>query len=185
MELLPALERVINYREKIKGGADTQKSGIQTDYVNLARDISFVLGDCFGRGDVSFLTRYSRYCAQRIKKLSRSRQSEDLLSNLRKYLLTSVAPLPPIPGGLSLQGLPRPVIACSRCRSRKTRCDGKLPTCTVCERAGKADTCSRADEDFAEGMEKGSVAPSTATGTVACWICGSLVSGIYSQTLWR
>ncbi|KAL4750135.1 hypothetical protein BDW72DRAFT_119515 [Aspergillus terricola var. indicus] len=47
----------------------------------------------------------------------------------------------------------RPVAACSRCRTAKIRCDGKLPACSACERAGKADTCSSSDE-FPRGKER-------------------------------
>jgi Fungal specific transcription factor domain/Fungal Zn(2)-Cys(6) binuclear cluster domain len=52
----------------------------------------------------------------------------------------------------------RPVAACSRCRSAKIKCDGKLPACTACERAGKADSCSGANDDFAKGRERSYVA---------------------------
>ncbi|KAL5000469.1 fungal-specific transcription factor domain-containing protein [Aspergillus recurvatus] len=47
----------------------------------------------------------------------------------------------------------RPVAACSRCRTAKIRCDGKLPACSACERAGKAETCSSSDE-FPRGKER-------------------------------
>ncbi|KAI9369955.1 fungal-specific transcription factor domain-containing protein [Aspergillus egyptiacus] len=47
----------------------------------------------------------------------------------------------------------RPVAACSRCRTAKIKCDGKLPACSACERAGKADTCSSSDE-FPRGKER-------------------------------
>jgi Fungal specific transcription factor domain/Fungal Zn(2)-Cys(6) binuclear cluster domain len=52
----------------------------------------------------------------------------------------------------------RPVAACSRCRNAKIKCDGKLPACTACERAGKADSCSGANDDFAKGRERSYVA---------------------------
>lgn len=52
----------------------------------------------------------------------------------------------------------RPVAACSRCRSAKIKCDGKLPACTACERAGKADSCSGANDDYAKGKERSYVA---------------------------
>jgi len=52
----------------------------------------------------------------------------------------------------------RPVAACSRCRSAKIRCDGKLPACSACERAGKPKECSSANDDFARGKERSYVA---------------------------
>lgn len=39
----------------------------------------------------------------------------------------------------------RAVAACQRCRNAKTRCDGKLPSCTACEKVGKADACVSAN----------------------------------------
>ncbi|KAL4920264.1 fungal-specific transcription factor domain-containing protein [Aspergillus aurantiobrunneus] len=47
----------------------------------------------------------------------------------------------------------RPVAACSRCRTAKIKCDGKLPACSACERAGRTDTCSSSDE-FPRGKER-------------------------------
>ncbi|KAL9092329.1 MAG: hypothetical protein Q9165_004503 [Trypethelium subeluteriae] len=52
----------------------------------------------------------------------------------------------------------RPVAACSRCRSAKVKCDGKLPACSACERAGKADECSSTSDEFAKGKERNYVA---------------------------
>ncbi|KAK5958848.1 hypothetical protein OHC33_000692 [Knufia fluminis] len=52
----------------------------------------------------------------------------------------------------------RPVAACSRCRSNKVKCDGKLPACSACERAGKPRECSSANDDFARGKERSYVA---------------------------
>lgn len=52
----------------------------------------------------------------------------------------------------------RPVAACARCRSAKIKCDGKLPACSACERAGKAKECSSANDDFAKGKERSYVA---------------------------
>jgi hypothetical protein len=48
----------------------------------------------------------------------------------------------------------RPVAACSRCRAAKIKCDGKLPACSACERAGKANSCSGATDEFAKGKER-------------------------------
>ncbi|KAL1306760.1 hypothetical protein AAFC00_005423 [Neodothiora populina] len=48
----------------------------------------------------------------------------------------------------------RPVAACSRCRAAKIKCDGKLPSCTSCERAGKASDCSSTNDQFARGKER-------------------------------
>lgn len=48
----------------------------------------------------------------------------------------------------------RPVAACSRCRTAKIKCDGKLPACSACERAGKSSTCSGATDEFARGKER-------------------------------
>ena len=52
----------------------------------------------------------------------------------------------------------RPVAACSRCRGAKIKCDGRLPACTACERAGKASPCSGANDEFAKGKERSYVA---------------------------
>lgn len=52
----------------------------------------------------------------------------------------------------------RPVAACQRCRNAKIRCDGKLPVCTACEKAGKADACVSANGLFARGRERSYVA---------------------------
>lgn len=52
----------------------------------------------------------------------------------------------------------RPVAACSRCRTAKIKCDGKLPACSACERAGKASSCSGASDEFAKGKERSYVA---------------------------
>lgn len=48
----------------------------------------------------------------------------------------------------------RPVSACQRCRTAKVRCDGKLPACTACERAGRSAECSSANDQFARGKER-------------------------------
>ncbi|KAF1990748.1 hypothetical protein K402DRAFT_323885 [Aulographum hederae CBS 113979] len=52
----------------------------------------------------------------------------------------------------------RPVAACSRCRSAKVKCDGKLPACTACEKANKAAECSSTNDQFAKGKERSYVA---------------------------
>ncbi|KAJ6171125.1 hypothetical protein N7470_000192 [Penicillium chermesinum] len=52
----------------------------------------------------------------------------------------------------------RPVAACSRCRTAKIKCDGKLPACSACEKVGKASTCSSASDEFAKGKERSYVA---------------------------
>ncbi|KZF26430.1 putative C6 transcription factor [Xylona heveae TC161] len=52
----------------------------------------------------------------------------------------------------------RPVSACSRCRAAKIKCDGKLPACSACERSGKANECSSANDQFAKGKERSYVA---------------------------
>ncbi|QKX55877.1 uncharacterized protein TRUGW13939_02976 [Talaromyces rugulosus] len=52
----------------------------------------------------------------------------------------------------------RPVAACSRCRTAKIKCDGKLPSCSACERANKASSCSGASDEFARGKERSYVA---------------------------
>jgi len=52
----------------------------------------------------------------------------------------------------------RPVSACQRCRSAKVKCDGKLPACTACERAGRSTECSSANDQFARGKERSYVA---------------------------
>lgn len=48
----------------------------------------------------------------------------------------------------------RPVAACSRCRTAKIKCDGKLPACTSCERNGRADECTSTNDQFARGKER-------------------------------
>lgn len=52
----------------------------------------------------------------------------------------------------------RPVSACARCRNAKIKCDGKLPACSACERAGKGSECSSANDQFAKGKERSYVA---------------------------
>ncbi|TLS25607.1 hypothetical protein PpBr36_07797 [Pyricularia pennisetigena] len=52
----------------------------------------------------------------------------------------------------------RPVSACSRCRTAKVKCDGKLPACTACEKAGRESECSAANDQFARGKERSYVA---------------------------
>ncbi|KAH7181198.1 fungal-specific transcription factor domain-containing protein [Fusarium sp. MPI-SDFR-AT-0072] len=52
----------------------------------------------------------------------------------------------------------RPVSACSRCRAAKVKCDGKLPACTACEKAGRSNECSAANDQFARGKERSYVA---------------------------
>ncbi|KAK4161526.1 fungal-specific transcription factor domain-containing protein [Cladorrhinum sp. PSN259] len=52
----------------------------------------------------------------------------------------------------------RPVSACSRCRTAKVKCDGKLPACTACEKAGRENECSAANDQFARGKERSYVA---------------------------
>ncbi|KAI1504598.1 fungal-specific transcription factor domain-containing protein [Biscogniauxia marginata] len=52
----------------------------------------------------------------------------------------------------------RPVSACSRCRAAKVKCDGKLPACTACEKAGRDNECSAANDQFARGKERSYVA---------------------------
>lgn len=52
----------------------------------------------------------------------------------------------------------RPVAACSRCRSAKVKCDGKLPACTACEKSGRANECSSTNDQFARGKERSYVA---------------------------
>ena len=51
----------------------------------------------------------------------------------------------------------RPVSACQRCRGAKIKCDGKLPVCTACEKAGRSKECSSASDDFARGKERSCV----------------------------
>jgi len=48
----------------------------------------------------------------------------------------------------------RPVSACQRCRTAKVKCDGKLPACTACERAGRSADCSSANDQYARGKER-------------------------------
>jgi hypothetical protein len=39
------------------------------------------------------------------------------------------------------------------------KCDGKLPACTACEKAGRTSECSSANDQFAKGKERRSVEP--------------------------
>ena len=48
----------------------------------------------------------------------------------------------------------RPVSACSRCRTAKIKCDGKLPSCSACEKSGRGHECSSANDQFAKGKER-------------------------------
>ena len=52
----------------------------------------------------------------------------------------------------------RPISACSRCRNAKIKCDGKLPSCSACERSNRAAACSSANDQFAKGKERSYVA---------------------------
>lgn len=56
----------------------------------------------------------------------------------------------------------RAVAACSRCRTAKIRCDGALPACSACVRAGRADSCSTpgtpSGADVSQGQERNYVA---------------------------
>lgn len=44
-------------------------------------------------------------------------------------------------------------------RSAKVKCDGKLPACSACEKAGRANECSSASDQFARGKERRFVIP--------------------------
>lgn len=48
----------------------------------------------------------------------------------------------------------RPVSACSKCRSAKIKCDGQLPACSACTKAGRSAECSSANDQFAKGKER-------------------------------
>lgn len=48
----------------------------------------------------------------------------------------------------------RPVAACSRCRSAKIKCTWGTAACAACERSGKIDSCTSANEEFARGNER-------------------------------
>ncbi|KAK3955161.1 fungal-specific transcription factor domain-containing protein [Pseudoneurospora amorphoporcata] len=47
----------------------------------------------------------------------------------------------------------RPVTACTRCRSAKIKCDGKLPACTSCVKFGRESECMPISERFIRGRE--------------------------------
>lgn len=51
----------------------------------------------------------------------------------------------------------RPLEACQRCHSAKVRCDGKLPACTACEKAGRSE-CPSTSDGVAKGKERSYVA---------------------------
>lgn len=44
----------------------------------------------------------------------------------------------------------RPIAACAPCRRTKSKCDGKLPVCSSCEKSGKADQCASNTTDTRE-----------------------------------
>ena len=52
----------------------------------------------------------------------------------------------------------RPVSACSKCRSAKIKCDGRLPACSACVKSNRAEECSSANDQFAKGKERSYVA---------------------------
>lgn len=52
----------------------------------------------------------------------------------------------------------RAVAACSRCRQAKIKCNGNLPACDACEKAGRAEECSSSNGQFAKGKERSFVA---------------------------
>ena len=52
----------------------------------------------------------------------------------------------------------RPVSACSRCRNAKVKCDGLLPACSACVRAGRTAECASSNDQFARGKERSYVA---------------------------
>ncbi|RKF56971.1 Positive regulator of purine utilization [Erysiphe neolycopersici] len=52
----------------------------------------------------------------------------------------------------------RPIAACSRCRRAKIKCDGKLPACSACEKAGYAKSCASPIDKSVDGNEKSYVA---------------------------
>src|ERR1700733_7289122 len=41
-----------------------------------------------------------------------------------------------------------------RRRANISKCDGKLPACTACEKSGRAGECSSANDQFAKGKER-------------------------------
>ena len=87
----------------------------------------------------------------------------DLSGCAFKYRIrASVSPLPTSMIGPRMEApilkVSRPVSACARCRNAKIRCDGKLPACSACERAGKSAECSSANDRFAKGKERSYVA---------------------------
>ncbi|UKZ80915.1 hypothetical protein TrVFT333_008680 [Trichoderma virens FT-333] len=55
-----------------------------------------------------------------------------------------------------MHGFARAVIASGR--AAKVKCDGKLPACTACEKAGRENACSAANDQFARGKERSYVA---------------------------
>ena len=40
----------------------------------------------------------------------------------------------------------------------KTKCDGRLPACSACEKSGRADECSSANDQSSKGKERNYVA---------------------------
>ena len=54
------------------------------------------------------------------------------------FTIPSHASMPPTPTNDSSDTqykVARAISSCTRCRSRKQKCDGKLPACSACERA--------------------------------------------------
>lgn len=50
------------------------------------------------------------------------------------------------------QGLELPILDVSQLTPLK--CDGKLPACTACEKSGRINECSSANDQFAKGKER-------------------------------
>lgn len=52
----------------------------------------------------------------------------------------------------------RPMLACTRCRAAKFKCDGKISTCSACEKSSRSNECSSATNRFVKGTERNYVA---------------------------
>ncbi|KAI6250353.1 Positive regulator of purine utilization [Erysiphe necator] len=64
----------------------------------------------------------------------------------------------PSSAGTPILRISRPIAACSRCRRAKIKCDGKLPACSACEKAGYAKSCASPVAKSVDGNEKSYVA---------------------------
>ncbi|KAG4415888.1 hypothetical protein IFR04_010963 [Cadophora malorum] len=63
-----------------------------------------------------------------------------------------------MPGGEDKGIFPRPPRNVAKYTNNSSKCDGKLPACTACEKSGRTGECSSANDQFAKGKERSYVA---------------------------